>query len=146
MGRDTIQDRVAIVQSAAYDRAGYDVSYLLCGERADMAERSHVKITGADYSRNVILECQQTVQCHTKNTELVHERYIGACDCNAGRPVEIGDLLSGTSYDCLRLLGLRSRSFSRCQLVTASAHAERLVNLSNELNLIVVYSCVSSAY
>ena len=29
MGRDTIQDRVAIVQSAAYDRAGYDVSYLL---------------------------------------------------------------------------------------------------------------------
>ena len=32
MGRDTIQDRVAIVQSAAYDRAGYDVSYLLCDE------------------------------------------------------------------------------------------------------------------
>ena len=84
MGRDTIQNRVAIVQYAAYDRAGYDVSYLLCDERADMAEPSHVKITGADNSRNVILECQLTVQCHTKNTELVHQRYIRASDCKAG--------------------------------------------------------------
>ena len=49
-----------------------------------MAEPWHVKITGADNSRNVILECQPTVKCHTKNTELVHERYIRACDCNSG--------------------------------------------------------------
>ena len=53
MGRDTIQDRIAVDQSVAYDRACYDVSYLLCDDRADMAERSHVKIAGADYSRNI---------------------------------------------------------------------------------------------
>ena len=106
MGRDTIQDRVAEVQSAAYDRAGYDISYLPCDERADMAERSHVKKAGADYSRNMILERQLTVQCHAENTELVLERYIRACDCNAGRPVEFGDLLSGISYDCLRFVGV----------------------------------------
>ena len=74
MGRDTIQDRVAVVQSAAYDRAGYDVSYLPCDERTDMAERSHVKTAGAHYSRNMILERQLTVQCHAENPELVHER------------------------------------------------------------------------
>ena len=71
-----------------------------------MAERSHVKIAGADYSRNMILERQLTVQCHAENTELVHERCIRACDCNAGRPVEISDLLSGTSHDCLRFVGV----------------------------------------
>ena len=70
-----------------------------------MAEPSHVKITGADNSRNVIIECQLTVQRHTKNTKLVHERYIRDCDCNAGRPVEFGDLQSCTSYDCLRFIG-----------------------------------------
>ena len=71
-----------------------------------MVERSHVKIAGADYSRNMILERQLTVQCHAENTELVHERYIRACDRNASRPVEFGDLLSGTSYDCLRFIGV----------------------------------------
>ena len=114
MGRDTIQDIVRVVQSAAYDGAGYDVSYLLCDEKADMAERSHVKITGADYIRNMILERQLTVQRHAENTKLVHERYIRVCDCNAGRQVEFGDLLSGTSLIASVLLVLRSRSFSRC--------------------------------
>ena len=104
MGRDTIQDRVAVVQSAAYDRAGYEVSYLPCDERADMVERSHVNIAGAYYSRNMILERQLTVQCHAENTKLVHERYISACDRDASRSVEFGDLLSGTSYDCLRFV------------------------------------------
>ena len=106
MGRDTIKDRVAVVQSATHDRAGYDVSYLLCDERADMMERSYVKIAGADYSRNMILERQLTVQCHTEHTELVHERNMRACDRNASRPVEYGDLLSGTSYDCLPFVGV----------------------------------------
>ena len=106
MGRDTIQDRIAVVQSAVYDRAGYDVSYLLCDERADMAKCSPVKIAGADYSRNMILKRQPTVQCHAENTKLVHERYIRACDRNASRPVEFGDLLSGTSSDCLRFVGV----------------------------------------
>ena len=137
MGRDTIQDRVGVVQSAAYDREGYHVSYLLCDERTDMAERSQVKFAGADYSKNIILERQLTVQCHAENTELVHERNIRACDHNAIRPVEFGDLLSGTSFMIASvLLGLRSRSFSRCQLVTASTHADRFVNLSDRLSLI----------
>ena len=111
-----------------------------------MTESSHVKIADADYSRYMILERQPTVQCHAENTKLVHEMYIRACDRNASRPVEFGDLLSGTILIGSVLLGLRSRSFSRCQLVTASAHADRLANLSDGLSLIVVYSCVSSAY
>ena len=106
MSCDTIQDRVAVVQSAAYYRAGYNVNYLPCDERADMAERSHVKIAGADYSRNMIIERQLAVQCHAANTQLVHEMYIRACDCNAGRPVEFDYLLSCTSYDCLRFVGV----------------------------------------
>ena len=69
-----------------------------------MAERSHVKIARVDSSRNMILERQMTVQCHAENTDLVHERYIRACDCNAGRTVEFGDLLSGITYDCLRFV------------------------------------------
>ena len=146
MGRDTIQDRVAVVHSAAYDRVGYDVSYFLCDERADMAERSHVKIAGADYSRNMILERQLTVQCHAENTELVQGKYVRACERNASRQVEFVDLLSGTILIASVLLGLRSRSFSRCQLVTASTHGDRLPNLSDELSLFVVYTCVSSAY
>ena len=116
MGRDTIQDRVATVQSAAYDRAGYDVSYLLCDERAVMAEPSNVKITGADYSRNMILECQLTVQCRTKNTELVHERYIRACDATTTPTdrLNLAICLLVPVMIASVLLGLRSRSFSRC--------------------------------
>ena len=71
-----------------------------------MVERSHVKIAGANYSRNMILERQLTVQCQAENTELVHERYIKSCDRNASPPVEFGVLLSGTSYDCLRFVGV----------------------------------------
>ena len=111
-----------------------------------MAERSHVKITVADYPRNMILACQLTVQCHTKNTELVHERYIKSCDCNAGGRLNLAICCLVPVMIASVLLGLRSRSFSRGQLVTASAHADRLVNLSDDLSLIVVYSCVSSAY
>ena len=71
-----------------------------------MAERSHVKIAGAHYSRNMVLERQLTVECHAENTELVHERYFRACDRNASQPVEFGDLLSDTIASVL--LGLRS--------------------------------------
>ena len=115
MGLDTIQDRVATVQSAAYDRAGYDVSYLLCVKMADMAKRSHVKITGADYSRNMILECQLTVQCHTKNTKHVHERYIRACDTTTtpADRLNLAICLLVPVMIASVLLGLRSRSFSR---------------------------------
>ena len=69
-----------------------------------MAKRSHVKIAGTDYSGDMILKRQPTVQCHVENTELIHERYISACDRDASRSVEIGDLLSGTSYDYLRFV------------------------------------------
>ena len=106
-----------------------------------MAKRSHVKIGGTDYYGDMIVKRQLTVQCHAKNTEFIHERYIRACDrsnlaicCLV--PVMIASVL----------FGLRRRSFSRCQLVTASAYADKLENLSKELSLIVVYSCVSSAY
>ena len=69
-----------------------------------MAKRSHVKIAGVDYSGDMILKRQLTVQCHAENTELIHERYISACDRDASRSGEFCDLLSGTSYDCLRFV------------------------------------------
>ena len=69
-----------------------------------MTKRSHEKIAGTDYSGNMILKRQLTAQCHAENPELIHERYISACDRDASRSVEFGDLLSGTSYDCLRFV------------------------------------------
>ena len=69
-----------------------------------MAKRSHVKIAGTDYSGDMILKRQLIVQCYAENTELIHERCISACDCDASRSVEFGGLLSGTSYDCLRFV------------------------------------------
>ena len=69
-----------------------------------MAKRSHVKIAGTDYSGDVILTRQLTIQCYAENMELIHKRYTSAFDRDASRPVEFGDLLSGTSNDCLRFV------------------------------------------
>ena len=69
-------------------------------------KRSHVKIASANYSRNMIVKRQLTVQCHVEDMELVHEWYIRTCDSDTSRLVEFGDLLSRTSYDCLRFVGV----------------------------------------
>ena len=63
-----------------------------------------MKIAGTDYSGDMILKRQLTVQCHAEHTELIHERYISTCDRDASRSAEFGDLLSSTSYDCLRFV------------------------------------------
>ena len=69
-----------------------------------MAKRSYVKIAGTDYSGDMILKRQLTVQSDAENMKLIYERYISACDSDASRSVEFGDLMSGTSYDCLRFV------------------------------------------
>ena len=69
-----------------------------------MEKCSQVKIADTDYSADMILKRQLIVQCHAENTELIDERYISACDRDASLSVECGDLLSGTSYDCLRFV------------------------------------------
>ena len=121
------------------------MGHLLCDESADMAKSSHVEIVGTDYSEDMILKRQLTVQCHDENTELsTKSTLVPATATPADRsklvicclvPVMIAFVLFGLS-----------RLFSRCQLVTALVPADKLANLSEELSLNVVYCCVSSAY
>ena len=89
-----------------------------------MAEPSHVKITGADNSRNVILECQLTVQCHAENTELSTK---GTLEPATATPADRLNLVICCLIPVMIasvLLGLSNRSFSRCQL--SDKHISRL--------------------
>ena len=116
-------------------------------------------------SRNLVIDCSLTVEspgyghfgtCQLDARRLVIDcsltvespgyGHFETCQLDARRLVEFDDLLP---CFLLRLppslLGSRE-SFTRCQLVIECVQADKLARESDGCTMVVVYSCVSSAY
>ena len=95
-------------------------------------------VASANYTRDVVVERQVAVECHSKNVQLCGEWYNRPGDHSAAGLVEFCDLLASAGDKRFLFEGFSRRLLAMCQPITASTQSESVARSDGNSDLMAV--------